>query len=198
MFLDWISLKDSATPDTMPFSKTHLFTVLLAAMLFACGGGGDTTATQPQAAAIDTKADHLGTWALDCQVTVPLGADPSEPGGLSEDEVLTVSKLGEQKLSITSVVSRYNNTICSTSTSYYRGFPNTSHGDFAGIQDTAAGDAGKWLLMPQAGGPSYKALIRVQGATLYMARSDAAGSTLTTDGYPLALDTTRPYRKAAP
>lgn len=167
----------------------------LVCLVAACGGGGGDDAAGPAAvpSASDVAAVYVGTWKTPCLVTTP--ANPAQPDGVSEDEVLTVTRVGNTRFATSSVRSIYNNSACSTLTSYYRSFPSTTHVDAMGTRALATSDADKLRFQPDDGSPPFKALARVQGSQLVIARSDAPGAVLDGDGYPLALDISRVFTR---
>lgn len=172
-------------------------TALLAftSLLVACGGGGGDDAAAPITApsARDAAVAYVGIWALACKVTTP--PNPAQPGGVSEDEVLTVTRTGNTAFSASTVKSIYNNSGCSTLTSYYRSFPITSQAEIVGTRTLAEAQADALQFRPDDGSPVFKALAQAQGSQLFITRSDAAGVVLDADGYPQALDVSRAFSR---
>lgn len=176
---------------------SHLSLLVLVSLMVACGGGGGggddgadhTPATTPP----DATTDYLGTWTLACRVTTP--PDPAHPDGVSEDEVLTATRDSHTRFSMSSVTSIYNNSTCSTLTSYYRSFPVTGQVDVVGAQASAM-DIDRLQILRNDGSGPVKALARVQGTQLFITRADAAGAVLDAEGYPATLDVSRSYSRA--
>lgn len=172
----------------------RLSPLVLACLLTACGGGGgDGAASSVAPSASDVTAVYVGTWALACAVTTP--ANPAQPDGISEDEVLTVARVDNTRLAASSVKSIYNNSGCSTLTSYYRGFPVTSQVEIVGRRTLAAAEVDALQFRPDDGSPVFKALAQAQGSQLHVTRADAPGVVLDADGYPLALDVSRVFNR---
>ena len=169
--------------------------LVLACLLAACGGGGgDGAASAVAPSASDVTAVYVGTWALACAVTTP--ANPAQPDGVSEDEVLTVTRVDNSRFATSSVRSIYNNSGCSTLTSYYRSFPVTSQVEVIGKRTLAVAEVDALQFKPDDGSSVFKALAQAQGSQLYVTRADAAGVVLDADGYPLALDVSRVFTRA--
>lgn len=178
-------------------SSVAAIPLLMLCLLAACGGGGgdgggSSTVTTPVREAAQAYA---GRWATACEVTTPAGTDLSYPDGISTDEVLTVTRIDASHLSVSSVTSAYNNTSCSTATSYFVGSPVLVNAEIVGSRTEAAGEVDLAVLVAVVGGGSVKALLQVQGGALHLTRADGAGVVLDAGGYPASLNLSRPFAR---
>lgn len=167
---------------------------VLSCLLASCGGGGDDPSGHaPATSPPDATTAYVGTWTLVCKVSTP--PNPAQPDGVSEDEVLTVTKDSNTRLVTSSVTSIYNNTSCSTLTSYFRSFPVGGRVEIVGTHASAA-DVHQLSMQRNDGSAPVKALARVQASQLFITRADMAGVALDAEGYPSALDVSRGYARA--
>lgn len=174
--------------------------LLLTCLLMGCGGGGGPDAPSIAAATVtpDLTSGYAGQWKLTCYVSIPARQDPSYPEGLSGDEIVTITKINETLYTLVRSESLYNNTNCSTSTSYFVGAEVTSTAEIVGRKGTrtpGVQDVHKVIYQRHMAGVVVQALTQLDGVSMYITRSDRVGIALDAEGYPAALDTTQQFTR---
>lgn len=180
---------------TAPISKLgSIPALLLSVMVVACGGGGgDEAPASPVASPPDLVSAYVGRWAQSCYVRTAPGTDSSLPEGLSEDEVLTITKVDEKTYTATSVTGIYNNAICSTHTSNTILQRVLFRGEIITAVPSASGPIDQVILTNTESGIAVKALMQAKKSYLLLTRATQAGVTVDGNGYPTILDTTRQF-----
>jgi hypothetical protein len=165
-------------------SKIKIFVVVLGVVfLFGCGGNSEV-GTSPSTTGFNFGGGYVGRWTSPCKSSPLPTRSPPDPDGLSDDEVLTVTQLGNKQLSITSVNSTYNNMYCSTTTSFYRSFDNVSIADVVDSSTTGAVRLDRLVLKPIDGSAQIKALARATDQGIFLTRSNLVGIALDAEEGP--------------
>lgn len=174
--------------------SSKIAAVSLACFLAACGGGGDSTASEdttgastPAASSIAEPVDkYLGRWKENnCDLLMPPGLNPTYPNGLSEITEVRIAKVSANEYGTTSIETQYHDVGCSGTV-----VAQTTTLGVAQIHGTKTiGFGAVDKVIREKSGVSTKMVTQVVDGNLYTTGDTAPGITLDAEGYPQSMNT---------